>query len=212
MKYLFTFLIFVFIYSCDKKQENTNLEKDTKPLLSIVQEYSAAISVDVSFEKDIEDWKQLKTITVFLERFKKASPKEILSNALELQGLVKSLNDTVKPQLFDNPSFKSRVNIFYNETLRLSDMTTIPAIKAEEVNQQTEKVIAAFSAVNSKVNSILSKKRFEDAIEVDVKFIGLDSTKMDSISKKSIKEDELERSINKLVDKENLKIENRKRQ
>ena len=65
-------------------------------------------------------------------------------------------------------------------------MTFIPAINAAEVNLQTEKIISAFSGVNSKVNTILSKKRFEDAIDVDVNFIGLDSTKIDSISKKAI--------------------------
>ena len=65
-------------------------------------------------------------------------------------------------------------------------MTFIPAINAAEVNLQTEKIISAFSGVNSKVNTILSKKRFEDAIDVDLNFIGLDSTKIDSISKKAI--------------------------
>ena len=67
-------------------------------------------------------------------------------------------------------------------------MTTIPAIQASEVNLQTEKILESFSAVNAKINTILSKKRFEDEIDVDVKFIGLDSTKMDSVSRKSIKE------------------------
>ena len=66
-------------------------------------------------------------------------------------------------------------------------MTFIPAIKAVEINEQTEKILSAFSAVNSKVNTILTKKRFEEAIDVDVSFIGLDSTKIDSVSKKSIK-------------------------
>ncbi len=54
----------------------------------------------------------------------------------------------------------------------------------------------AFSAVNSKVNTLFTKKRFEDAIEIDVKYIGLDSTKIDSVSKKSVK--------NILLDKKKL--------
>jgi hypothetical protein len=76
-------------------------------------------------------------------------------------------------------------------------MNTIPAIKADEVNVQIEKIIDAFSSVNAKINSVLAKNRFEDAIEVDVLFIGLDSTKMDSISKKSMKRELLERQIQK---------------
>ena len=65
-------------------------------------------------------------------------------------------------------------------------MTFIPAIKPEEVTMQTDKIMNAFSAVNSKVNSILLKKGFEDDIDLDIDYIGLDSTKIDSVSRKSI--------------------------
>lgn len=194
MKYLLTFLTIVLLFSCDKKQANSKQEQDAvKPLLSVINEYSSIIKIDTAFSKNIEEWEELKTVGEFLSRFKKVSPNEILSNALELKELVKSLTDSTHPQLFNTGSFNARVNILYNESLRLADMTTIPSINAEEVNYQAEKIIGAFSAVNSKVNSILSKKRFEDAIEVDVKFIGLDSTKLDSVSKKSVKKELFER-------------------
>ena len=124
------------------------------------------------------------------------SPKEVLSNALELKGLAQALRFSERPALFNIASLDARINIFNNEILRLADMTTIPAIKASEVNKQTEKIIDAFSAINAKINTILTKKMFEDAIDVDVKFIGLDSTKMDSVSKKSINQRLQERKIN----------------
>ncbi|MBT3741206.1 MULTISPECIES: hypothetical protein [unclassified Polaribacter] len=186
MKYFLFFLMFVVFFSCNGKKKQNLQKQDVKPLLSVVKEYGVAEKVDTLFLKEVEDWAELKAVDNFLLRFKKVSPNEVLSNALELEGLVKSLKDSVKPVLFDVPSFIVRVHILHNETLRLSDMTFIPAINAAEVNLQTEKIISAFSGVNSKVNTILSKKRFEDAIDVDVNFIGLDSTKIDSISKKAI--------------------------
>jgi hypothetical protein len=178
--------MFVVFFSCNGKKKQNLQKQDVKPLLSVVKEYGVAEKVDTLFLKEVEDWAELKAVDNFLLRLKKVSPNEVLSNALELEGLVKSLKDSVKPVLFDVPSFIVRVHILHNETLRLSDMTFIPAINAAEVNLQTEKIISAFSGVNSKVNTILSKKRFEDAIDVDVNFIGLDSTKIDSISKKAI--------------------------
>lgn len=178
--------MFVVFFSCNGKKKQNLQKQDVKSLLSVVKEYGVAEKVDTLFLKEVEDWAELKAVDNFLLRFKKVSPNEVLSNALELEGLVKSLKDSVKPVLFDVPSFIVRVHILHNETLRLSDMTFIPAINAAEVNLQTEKIISAFSGVNSKVNTILSKKRFEDAIDVDVNFIGLDSTKIDSISKKAI--------------------------
>ncbi|MGK0412331.1 MAG: hypothetical protein ACJA1B_000522 [Polaribacter sp.] len=198
MKYLFIFLTLVLLFSCDKKQENTNQEQDdSKPLLSVVKRHAAIKKIDTAFNKEVIEWEEVQTVNNFLARFKKVSPNEILSNALELNDLVKSLIDSVKPQPFNTGSFNARLNILYTETLRLADMNSIPAIKADEVNLQIEKIIDAFSAVNSKINSVLAKRRFEDAIEVDVSFIGLDSTKIDSVSKKSIKRELLERQINK---------------
>lgn len=186
MKNSLVFLIFVIFFSCNKKKEAIVEVSETKSLLSVVKNYRVAEKVDTVFLKEIEDWKELKAVDKFLSRFKKASPNEILSNALELKELIQSLKDSIKPTLFENASFNTRINILDNEILRLADMTFIPAIKADEVTKQTEKIINAFSAVNSKVNSILLKERFEDEIELDIDFIGLDSTKMDSVSKKAI--------------------------
>lgn len=174
------------MFSCNKKQEQTKLAEDAKPLLSVVKEYSSIKEINPVFYKEIENWKELNAVNDFLKRFQKVSANEVLSNALELEALVKNLKDSVTPELFNNASFHTRVNIFYNETLRLSDMTTIPAIQATEVHVQTNKVINAFSAVNAKVNTALSKKRFEDEIDIDITFIGLDSTKMDSVTRKTV--------------------------
>lgn len=195
-------MVFVVFFSCDKKKVAVVQKQEIKSLLSVVKDYNVAEKVNPLFVKDIEDWKELKAVDNFLSRFKKASPNEILSNALELKELVQSLKDSIKPPLFENASFNTRVNILQNETLRLSDMTFIPAIKAEEVTMQTAKIMNAFSAVNSKVNSILLKKGFEDDIDLDIDYIGLDSTKIDSVSRKSIKK---EFKDNKILKKDFLK-------
>jgi hypothetical protein len=186
LKYLLFSLLFAVFFSCKKEKQDSIQKQDSKPLLSVVKEYGVTEKVNALFLKDVEDWQELKAVDDFLLRFKKASPNEVLSNALELESLVSSLKDSVKPILFDIPSFKARINILHNETLRLADMTFIAAVKAPEITAQTEKIISAFSGVNSKVNTILSKKRFEDAIGTDIVFIGLDSTKIDTISKKAI--------------------------
>jgi hypothetical protein len=159
-----------------------------KPLLSGVKKHLPAESIHLKFTKDVENWQELQAVNFFLKKFENASPNEVLSNALELRDLVKSLKDSVVPRIFNILSFKARINVLNSEALRLADLTFIPAITPEEINTQVDKTIAAFSAVNSKINTILSKKRFEDAIDVNLDFIGIDSTKIDSISKNSIED------------------------
>lgn len=180
-------MAFIVFLSCNKKKVEVLQKQELKPLLSAVKNYTIKEKVDLVFLKQIETWKELKAVDNFLSRFKKVSPNEILGNALELKGLVQSLKDSIKPILFESASFNTRIDILQNETLRLADMTFIPAIKAEEVTTQTDKIMNAFSAINSKINSILLKERFEDEIDLDIAFIGLDSTKIDSVSRKSIK-------------------------
>ncbi|MDX6745766.1 hypothetical protein SHK09_03080 [Polaribacter sp. PL03] len=196
MKYIYLLLVSLLVVSCGKKQDE-NAVKKPKPLMSLVQSHSATRNVNPTFLKDVKDWKELKAIDSFFVKFRKISPDEALSNAIELKDLIKSLKDSVKPSSFNMPSLNARVNILYNEVLRLADLTEIGAITAEEVNTQVDKTMSAFSDVNTKVNTILAKKRFENEIDIDVKFIGLDTTKIDSVSKKTINLRLKEQQINR---------------
>lgn len=181
------FLVFVIIFnSCQKKNQEDDQKDENRPLLSIVESHNSLEKVLPNFQEEVDNWQQHKNIEAFLERFKKASANEVLSNALELKVLSKSFQDSIKPELFILPSVDARINIFRNETLRLADMTYIPAITPKEVHAQTNKIIDAFSSINSKINTVLRKKQFEEAIDVDVSFIGLDTTKLDSVSRKAV--------------------------
>jgi len=193
--------------SCNKEVEKTEVNQSEISALRAVVEHSVSEVVSNDFQMQIADWNELNVLKNFLDRFIKASPKEVLSNSLELRDLIKLLKESKKSILFQNPSFETRVNILYNESLRLADMNTIPAITANEVNTQVDKILDAFSAVNAKINTIFSKKKFEDEIDIDLRLIGLDSTNIDTISRISI----LKRNQEKILrEKElnNLKREN----
>jgi len=187
VKQIIYLLLSVFLFSCgNNKQEAITTTQET-PKLSIATKHISIENVKTIYQKEVENWKELKAVNTFLGKFQNVSPNEALSNALELRDLVKQLKDSIKPKIFENPSFDARINVLLNETLRLSDLTFIPAITSKDVNLQINRTIEAFSALNSKINTILSKKYFEDNIDVKVDFIGIDATKMDSISKKTIR-------------------------
>lgn len=180
-------LVFVVIFnSCKKKNQEEDQRDENKPLLSIVKSHNSLETILPNFKVEVDNWQEHKNIEVFLERFQKASANEILSNALELKALSTSLQDSIKPDLFISYALDARINIFRNEVLRLADMNYIPAITSEEVHAQANKIIDAFSSINSKINTVMRKKQFEEAIDIDVSFIGLDTTKIDSVSKKSV--------------------------
>jgi hypothetical protein len=76
-------------------------------------------------------------------------------------------------------------------------MTYIPAMKAPEINDQVTKVLDVFSAVNSKINTVYAQQRFEESIDSDKFFVGLDTTKIDSVSKKRLRKEENDIAPNK---------------
>lgn len=186
MKQIIYLVVSFFLFSCGNKKTDTIKKTQGKSKLSIAKQHATYEKINPIFEKEVENWQELNTVHSFIQKFDKVSPNEALSNALELRDLVTILKDSVTPNIFDIPSFQARVNILHNETLRLADLTRIPAITFEDVNLQVNKTIVAFSSVNSKINTILSKKQFEDAVDIKIDYIGIDPTKMDSISKKSI--------------------------
>lgn len=207
----FIYLFFsIILFSCSSKKDETLNVSQQKNALSITYQQQPVEAVKPKFNKQIEDWKALNTLNVFIKRFENVSPNEALINALELKGLVKELKDSISPKIFNLPSFKARVNVFYNEALRLADLTDIPAISSSEVNMQVTKTLEAFSAVNSKINNLLTKKEFEDMMTIPIDYIGIDSTQIDSISKKSILSNKKEAMLKKKqlklpVPKRNLK-------
>ena len=64
-------------------------------------------------------------------------------------------------------------------------MTYISAITPKEVNDQIAKFLLIYSSSNAKINSVYRRIMFERNINIkSTDFIGLDSTKIDSIKKK----------------------------
>ena len=206
MKYIYLLVLLVFTFSC-QNNEGKDTVKKPKPLMSIAEMHTATENVLSTHLKEVKDWNELQDIDSFFVKFRKITPNEALSNAIELKDLIKHLNDSV-PEKFKIPSLTARINILYNEALRLADLTRIGAIKAQEVNTQVDKTMAAFSNINTKINSILAKIRFENEIDIDVTFIGLDTTKMDTFFNKpinQIKEVNLLKSIKRKPEKIGIK-------
>jgi hypothetical protein len=133
--------------------------------MNIVQKHDVPLNLEKQSINKIENWNEYQSVTENLELFSSISPSEALNNAIKLSEVVKFLKDSIRPKELINLSFRTRVNVLENETLRLKDMTFIPAITANDVNTQVDKILAAFSATNSKINTIYSQLEVEQDIE-----------------------------------------------
>ncbi len=163
---LFCLLFTLLIFSCNnrKKKQETNLKK---PELSISKKHEAYTSIENISKKNISSWKEYNSLNEFINRYRTISANEALNNALELSIIVKHLKDSIRPKDLLTPSFRTRINVLENEALRLKDMTYISAITAKEVNNQVTKVLEAYSATNSKINTVYNLIKAEKEIQVN---------------------------------------------
>lgn len=162
MRYYFI-LLFILFLSC---KNNTTIQEPEiqKSDKNIVQKHEAALLLETISNKKVVNWKEYQQVSNSLKQFSAISANEALNNAIQLTEVVKFLKDSIRPKELLNPSFRTRVNVLENEVLRLKDMTFISAITANEVNTQVDKIIDAFSATNSKINTIYSQLEVEKEI------------------------------------------------
>ncbi len=171
MRY-FLFIFFSFLlssFSCQKKGIKKN-EPVKKPTMDVVIKNSKYARLDDTSSKEIKLWKEYFITADFLQKLEKTTPVEALNNAIELKKLTKQLKDSLNIKILKTPAFKARVNVFENEVLRLADMTYIPSITATEINKQVAKIFSLYGSMNTKINTVYAKQRFDKAIKLDSLF------------------------------------------
>ena len=163
MKFIYYCVFILLISSCNDTTTTATKVVD-KPEASRVKKHNQVSKIQSKFEMDIDSWIEYENLAIFLQQYTAISPNDALNNSRELNDITKSIIDSVQPQFLGTTAFKARLNLLYNETLRLYDMSSIPAIKATEVNHQVANILNAFSSVNFKINTILTQSELEKNI------------------------------------------------
>lgn len=178
MKLVLNILLLIAIFSCKKENRKQDNTIKIKSEFSITQKIDTIIPVKNIFKKDIADWEELVALQDLVSSFKEISINEAFSNAKDLSELTKSLKDSIKPKKFDNPSFDARINVFYNETLRLEDLANIEDVTSVEAIEQIKKVLEAYSATITKINSVLEEEALEKRIDSIIESSAVKSSKL----------------------------------
>lgn len=171
MKYLSSLLFVILFVSFSCKRAKTTQEvsenADTLKVNSDRIVNSISETLIPKAKKDVAEWKEYQHVDELLLKYYNISNYEALDYAEELSGLVQAMKDTIRVDKLKGPSIKARFNVLYSETLRLTDMATIPTITSEEVEEEVSRIIAVYDAINSKINTIYKVEEFQESLEVD---------------------------------------------
>lgn len=166
MRNSFLILFIILFSSCGDAPVN-RVQKNKKPEINTVKKHAIKSGLEKSAKDTIDSWKEYISVADDLKKFTSISANEALNNALQLARLIKQMKDSIRPLDLINPSFRTRINVLENEALRLKDMTFISSISSKEVHQQVDKIMAAFSATNSKINTVYSQLEVEKEIQIN---------------------------------------------
>ncbi|CAM1334633.1 hypothetical protein [Tenacibaculum aestuariivivum] len=168
--YIFVLISFLLLISSCKKEDKKNNTPIQKTGMDIPVTYAKPAQLDNTSSKEIKKWKEYFIVADFITQLENTTPTEALNNALELKTLTKQLKDSLNIKTLQTPAFKARINVFENEVLRLADITYISSITSKEVNNHIKKIHLLFGGINTKINTVYAKKRFDKAIKLDSLF------------------------------------------
>lgn len=189
MKYLYRLLLVLLVvsYSCNRKGAVEKVDGDSDTLQVATNRIANKLGAILipSAKKELEQWKEYQDLDEFVLSYYNTSTIDALNNAVMLDSLVKATKDTIRIELLDKANVLARFNVLHNETLRLADMSTIPSITEEEVNEEVTKILELYSALNSKINTVYEDRELQESLEFDTETpVELDKDQEDINNKK----------------------------
>ncbi len=190
-------LFFCFFWSC-KRSIQTPTETTHKSDISTAVHHKPYSELTATAKDMIKDWKEYDEIDEHLRNYENISPEQAFNDVSDLTEITKALKDSLNVELLKTPAFKSRLNVFENEVLRLDDMSSISAITSTQVNAQIDKVLMLFGSLNHKINIVNRKQLYNEEINLEDFFI-VERDSMDKLkeSKKDIRNKRLKEEFEK---------------
>lgn len=182
MKYIALFVIFCTVFiACEQKKTQKSVKETAKneKYLNTKDEtivFDSIAPIKIIYKDSIVDWKGYFKVTKALEGLKETTPNEALNAAEELVKDVELMRDSITVKVLDERGMRARMNVLFNQALRLQEMKDIPAITVDEIIKQTQGLFTIFRMINTKINAIYEQNDFEkELIEEDFFFSKLDS-------------------------------------
>lgn len=171
MKYIYPFLLIILllIFSCNRNKETAQVSEKADSLKLDANRIENRIGETLIPEAkaEMDNWKEYQLVDELLLKYYSITTLEALTNAEELSRLVKMMKDSIKIEKLKKPNIIARINVLENETLRLADMANIPSISKEEVKEEVSNIVAIYSAMNSKINTIYQAEGIQNSLEFD---------------------------------------------
>lgn len=174
MKYLLIIIAnicFLLVVSCQPQKQTPKQIKEKELADSkyinpkdIELIYDSISLGSVKYKDSIKDWKNYYKVQDVLTSIAKTSPNNVLSASDDLVEKIIAMQKKIPVVALRSKGIKARLNALYNQSLRLKEMSTIPAITVDEISQQTAGLFVIFRTIEKKIDAIYEQVNFEQEL------------------------------------------------
>jgi len=173
-------ILILLLISCKNKEKvDQDAAAINEEIPSTIKSDKPITNLNIKAKDLVKTWPEYQNFNELINQYQEITVSEALLNSVELSELAKQLRDSIRVEKLNIPEVKIRLNVLYSETLRLADMSSIPTISQESVEQENNNMVEAFSALNLKINNM----NLQDELNSEIsKFIDevLESPTIDS--------------------------------
>jgi len=173
-------ILILLLISCKNKEKvDQDAAAINEEIPSTIKSDKPITNLNIKAKDLVKTWPEYQNFNELINQYQEITVSEALLNSVELSELAKQLRDSIRIEKLNIPEVKIRLNVLYSETLRLADMSSIPTISQESVEQENNNMVEAFSALNLKINNM----NLQDELNSEIsKFIDevLESPTIDS--------------------------------
>ena len=160
------FFLIILLSSCQKNKTSNTIEasiaKDSIQGQTVIRSIGETLSPGA--KKKVESWTEYQQLDQLLSSFYSSTHHEVLNLSKELSTTTQRLKDSINIERFKQADIGIRINVIHTIALRLQDLSNIQNSSSSEINNETQRVLDAFSALNSKINNIANQESLEAAL------------------------------------------------
>jgi len=179
-------ILILTLNACKKKEENSEkVSTFSREQSEMIKSDQPIAKLNTKAKELVRVWPEYQKFEEQIIQYQNISMSDALLNSVELSVLAQQLKDSIRVEDLNIPEVKIRLNVLHSETLRLADMSIISTITAQEVAQENNNIINAFSALNLKINNMNLQDEINDEISQFIDEV-LELPEKDSIEKEKL--------------------------
>lgn len=161
MKLFISFFLIVFVFSCEKKNENVKQTEDNTPILvskkNIQKLNYTDFELDTKVKNNILSWEKYTELNGVILNLKQGNLSYFKGNHDILEALINELKETL-PESLNSATIMSRLIALETKLYKLESVANLSNASTDTLLSSIKEVLVSFSNLNLQMNKKIERE------------------------------------------------------